>query len=64
MAWIEYRNRRGILNLGLRLEERFALLAMILVRQAGVEKGIEDFLLHYDKREATLDDIMKELVKR
>lgn len=61
LAWIEYRELRGSLNLGLRLEEGFALIATTINRALGGKATMHDFMPHFDEPEATLEDVMKML---
>lgn len=61
LDWIEYRERRGSLNLGMRLEAGFSLLAVSINRGLGGHAKIEDFMPHMDDPEATIGDVMKML---
>jgi len=62
IQWIEYRNKRGTLNLGFRFEQRTALLAAMYANahkpadKAAYE--VDDFSPHADIKELTLEEAM------
>lgn len=58
--WEAYIVKRGSLNIGLRLEQGFALLAT-LIRQAMGDKNAQmaDHLPHFEKPELSLEEAMK-----
>lgn len=58
-AWAEYLRLRGSLNVGLRVEQGFALLAMMLSRAFGGKADMEDFMPHFDKPEPDINEVMK-----
>jgi hypothetical protein len=47
MQWHTYLERRGTLNLGLRIEEGFALLAMMINRALGGRANMSTFMPHF-----------------
>lgn len=61
VSWVMYRRKRGSLNLGLRIEEGSALLAMLYANSKSKDGGykIHDFAPHMDKPEITLQEAMK-----
>lgn len=67
MQWIAFINRRGTLNLGMRVELLIAQLCMVTCQANGMKKKdgsqytLEDFVLHADKHEMTEDEITKAL---
>lgn len=59
LDWADYVERRGTLNLGLRLEAGFALIAWTINRALGGKAEMHDFMPHFDEPEADLSDVMK-----
>ena len=59
LLWQAFMQRRGSLHLGMRLESGFALLAHMVNRALGGHASIEDYMLHGDEKEASIDDVMK-----
>lgn len=59
MMWSAYIRKRGTLNLGLRVENGFAIIATMLNRALGGKASMEDFMPHADKKQAELADVMK-----
>lgn len=57
MDWVEYREKRGTLHMGLRLEAGFALIATSINRAMGGKAEMEDFMPHMG-REASIEDVM------
>lgn len=57
--WSQYIHKRGALHTGLNLERGFALVAMMLSRVNGGKAEMADFMPHYERPEATIDDVMK-----
>jgi hypothetical protein len=59
LKWSAYREKRGTLNLGLRLEAGFALIATTINRALGGKAEMQDFMPHFDQhQEASLEDVM------
>jgi len=54
-----YVERRGSLNLGMRLEAGFALVTSVIDRVNGGKSVPGDFMPHLETQEATPEDIMK-----
>ena len=61
LKWMAYIEKRGSLNLGLRVEAGFALIAYTINRALGGKAEMQDFLPHFDEPEATLSDVMNML---
>ena len=61
LDWQTYIERRGSLNLGMRMEAGFALLAAMISRANGGTATVDDFMPHLESQEATLEDVMKML---
>jgi hypothetical protein len=61
LGWQEYVSRRGSLNIGMRLEAGFALIAMVINRALGGHATLADFMPHYEQPEATIEDVMSML---
>lgn len=61
LKWQGYRERRGTLNLGLRVEVGFALIAYSINRALGGKANMDDFMPHMAEQEATISDIMNML---
>ena len=57
LSWVAYRNQRGTLHAGLRMEWLFARLAVQINRATGGKLEFEDAVRYYDKKEASIDDI-------
>lgn len=60
--WVAYIRRRGSINQGLRLEQGFALLAMVLLRLHGKDADMEDFMPSHDRKDPDINDVMKILM--
>jgi hypothetical protein len=58
LKWSAYREKRGTLNLGLRLEAGFALIAWTINRALGGKAEMQDFMPHFDPPEASIEDVM------
>lgn len=62
LQWIEYRKKRGTLNLGFRLEQRTALIAAMYAnvhkQQNSPAYSAEDFMPHADEVVITLEEAM------
>lgn len=58
LQWQAYIEKRGTLNLGLRLEVGFALIAWCINQAMGGKAEMRDFMPHLDEPEATLTDVM------
>jgi hypothetical protein len=58
LDWQSYIERRGTLNVGMRLEAGFALIAMVINRALGGSATVKDFMPHYEEPEATIGDVM------
>lgn len=58
LAWSEYIRMRGSLNIGNRLEQGFALIAMMISRACGGNSDITDYMPHFEKAPASIEDIM------
>ena len=58
LQWQAYVEKRGTINLGLRLEVGFALLAWTINRALGGKAEMSDFMPHFDEPDATLADVM------
>lgn len=61
LKWQAYRKKRGSLNLGLRLEEGFALVATAISRSVGGKAKFDDFAPHLKDEETGLMDIFSKL---
>lgn len=65
LSWCAYVRKRGTLNLGMRVEAGFALLATMVNRATGGQAKMEDFMPHADKLEdqqqATLHNVFSML---
>lgn len=59
LKWAAYRERFGPLNLGMRLEAGFALIAWQINRAIGGSAEMSDFMPHFDGGELTIEDAMK-----
>jgi len=63
VRWVKYRNRRGPLNVGLRVEHDLAMIMQMLAnryRKEGSQPFTKyDFAPHLDCPEPTLDDWRK-----
>jgi hypothetical protein len=62
LQWIQYRNRRGTLNIGFRVEQRTAVIAAMYAnahRSASTNAyTADDFTPHADVVEVTLEEAM------
>ena len=61
LKWQAYIEKRGTLDLGLRLEAGFAMLAWQINRALGGKAEMNDFMPHFDEPEASLSDVMNML---
>jgi hypothetical protein len=61
LDWQEYLRRHGSMNIGMRLEAGFALIAMVINRALGGHATLTDFMPHYEQPEATIEDVMSML---
>jgi len=59
MQWVEYIQKRGSLNVGLRVEAAVAVLSTQVNRALGGKSELQDFMPHWDQPEAQLDDLAK-----
>lgn len=59
LMWSAFIKKRGSLHTGLRLENGFALLAVMINRAMGGKAQMDDFMPHYDHKPADLSDVMK-----
>lgn len=57
--WLKYRNMRGSLFTGNRLESGFALLAYMVNRAAGGKNEIIDFMPHADREASDLNSVLR-----
>ncbi|MDA8485167.1 hypothetical protein NNO07_19035 [Pseudomonas resinovorans] len=60
--WASYFRARGSINLGLRLEQGFALLATLLMRLHGRDADMADYMPSHDRKEPDINDVMKILM--
>lgn len=58
LQWQAYRQMRGSLNVGMRLEAGFALVATMINRGLGGKANPSDFAPHFDEPESTLSDVL------
>lgn len=58
LSWSEYIRLRGSLNVGNRLEYGFALIAMMINRACGGKTDMSDYMPHFEKPPASIEDIM------
>jgi hypothetical protein len=58
LKWQAYMEKRGPLDLGLRMEMGFALIAWMINRALGGKAEIEDFTPHVERAQASLSDVM------
>lgn len=62
VTWAKYRQRRGSLNSGLRIEHGMAMLASLYVnahrKEHSAPVDLFDFAPHLDRPEATLEEAM------
>lgn len=63
ISWQKYRQRRGSLNLGMRVERGAALLATLYanrhLEQGKPKLGLHDFMDHADEPEMSLEEAME-----
>jgi hypothetical protein len=64
LDWLTFRQMRGSLFVGNRLESGFALLASLTVQAAGGKATQQDYMPHADLPEASLSDVMNILSGR
>ena len=57
--WVKFRNMRGSLFTGNRLESGFALMAYMISRATGNKHEIVDFMPHADRDASDLTSVMK-----
>lgn len=64
LTWLKYRQKRGSLNLGLRVERGSALLASMYanIKSKDGWYKIHDFAPHHDQPEITLEEAMERWV--
>ena len=62
--WAEYMRKRGSLNVGMRLEAGFALIAAAINNGLGGSATPADFMPHFESPEASIADVMKTLSGR
>jgi hypothetical protein len=62
MSWARYRNRRGSLNLGMRIERGTAMLAAMYANAHSKDGGFKfhDFAPHHDAPPISLEQAMKD----
>lgn len=62
LRWVAYRNKRGSLNVGMRVERGTAMLAMLYANRHRKEGAkpltIYDFMPHMDPPPVTLEEAM------
>jgi hypothetical protein len=59
MQWFKYIEKRGSLNVGLRVEAAVAILSTQVNRALGGKAEFADFAPHWDQPEPQLDDVAK-----
>ncbi len=59
LMWSAFIKKRGSLNVGMRLENGFALLAVMINRAMGGNAKMAQFMPHYEEQPADLADVMK-----
>jgi len=61
LQWVKYRNKRGSLNNGLRIERAGAILAQMTAnryrKEGSTPYKFYDFAPHHDEPELTVEDI-------
>lgn len=59
LVWMKYRQKRGSLNLGMRIERGSALLATLYANSKSKNGGyqLHDFAPHHDQPVLTLEDL-------
>tara|TARA_Y100000815_G_scaffold274502_1_gene308823 strand:- start:12736 stop:13008 length:273 start_codon:yes stop_codon:yes gene_type:complete len=59
LTWMKYRQKRGSLNLGMRIERGSALLATLYANSKSKNGGyqLHDFAPHHDQPVLTLEDL-------
>ena len=55
-------HKRGSLHVGMRLEQGFALLAVLINHALGGKATFEDYMPHADPKVATISDVMNILL--
>lgn len=61
VQWIRFRNKRGTLHTGMRLEAGFALLATLFVNSKSKKPHhLQEFMPHADEPEIDLDKAMEQ----
>lgn len=62
LRWVAYRNRRGSLHTGMRIERGAALLAMLYANSKSKDGGftLYDFAPHEDEPALTIEQAMKQ----
>lgn len=62
LQWCEYRNKRGSLHVGMRVEQAIALLASMYANahsKKGVTFSPKDFMIHVDETPIDIEDALK-----
>lgn len=62
LQWIQYRNMRGSLHFGMRIEQSIAMIASMYANahsKKGVTFSHRDFMPHADDVEISLEDALK-----
>lgn len=62
LAWSEYRDKHGTLNLGRRMEVSTAIIALQVNRGAGGKAEFVDFMPHAAPKELELEQAIEEWV--
>ena len=64
LAWSAYMQKRGSLNVGMRLEYGFALLAAMINNALGGKATLRDFMPHAEPQQGSIEDVMSLLAGR
>ena len=61
LMWEAYVAKRGSLNVGMRVENAVALLAMLIQHARGIKADMADFMphLHREEKEISIAEAMK-----
>lgn len=59
LDWMAYIQKRGSLNVGMRIEAAVAVLATQVNRALGGKAEMTDFMPYWDQPEPTIDDLAK-----
>lgn len=62
LAWSEYRDKHGTLNLGRRMEVSTAIIALQVNRGAGGKAEFADFMPHAERQPIDLEQAVEEWV--